>query len=145
MRDTGRSSDAGRRLAVWGALALALGCGSGDENQVTVELTRGERRSVELTVTASQVFSGRLLECDFVSLRPKDPDNQLALQNMEIAVSDSGRSSDFACTARVEILVHPAAVPGDYRIDVDFTYTYTDQNDILTGEDQGRIRVTVLR
>ena len=133
------------QIAALGALALAFGCGSGDENKVTVELRPGEQRSVELTVTASQVFDGRLLECDFVSLRPKDPDNQLALENMEIAVSDSGKSSDLACTARVEIFVHPDAVPGDYKIDVDFTYTYTDQNDLLTGEDQGRIKVTVVR
>lgn len=134
-----------RRVAALGALVLALGCGGGDENKVEVELTRGEQRSVELTVTASQIFNGRLLECDFVSLRPKDPDNQLALQNMEIAVSDSGKSSDLSCTARVELFVHPDAVLGDYHIDIDFTYTYTDSNDILTGEDQGRIKVSIVQ
>lgn len=142
---TGRRSGTIQRwLALPAALALALGCGSGDENKVSVELTRGEQRSVELTVTASQVFGGRLLECDFVSLRPKDPDNQLALENMDVAVSDSGKSSDVACTARVAIAVHSDAIPGDYVIDVDFTYTYTDQNDLLTGEDQGRIKVKVV-
>ncbi|MBK7973290.1 MAG: hypothetical protein IPK07_08435 [Deltaproteobacteria bacterium] len=145
MRDWARIEATRRtRALACAALVLALGCG-GDENEVVVELTRGEQRSVELTVTASQIFGGRLLECDFVSLRPKDPDNQLALQNMEIAVSDSGKSSDVACTARIEIFVHPDAILGDYGIDVDFTYTYTDQNDILTGEDQGRVKVSVVR
>ncbi|MFN7953189.1 MAG: hypothetical protein U0610_15815 [bacterium] len=124
-------------------VTLASACGD-DSNRVNVELRRGEQRAVELTVTTTQIFDGRLLSCDFVSLRPKDPDNQLALQNLEIALSDSGKSGDLSCTARIDLAVHADAVPGEYRIDVDFSYTWTDGLDILTGEDQGRIRITIV-
>ena len=122
---------------------LASGCGD-DSNRISVELRRGETRAVELTVTTTQVFDGRLLTCDFVSLRPKDPDNQVALENMDIELSDSGKSGDLSCTARLELAVHADATPGEYRVDVDFSYTWTDGLDLLTGEDQGRVKVSIV-
>lgn len=122
---------------------LASACGD-DSNRIAVELRRGETRSVELTISTTQVFEGRLLTCDFVSLRPKDPDNQQALEQMDIELSDSGKSGDLSCTARLELAVHADATPGDYRVDVDFSYTWTDGLDLLTGEDQGRVRVSIV-
>ncbi len=122
---------------------LASACGD-DSNRIAVELRRGETRSVELTISTTQVFDGRLLTCDFVSLRPKDPDNQQALEQMDIELSDSGKSGDLSCTARLELAVHADATPGEYRVDVDFSYTWTDGLDLLTGEDQGRVRVSIV-
>ncbi len=132
------------RRTLLAALALAIGCGNTGANQVKTELSRGQRTTVELTVTASAIVAGELLSCDFVSVRPRDPDNQLATQNMDVDLTDSGKSSSVTCTARVGLAAHVDAVPGDYHLDLDFDYTYTDSNDVLTGQDQGRIKVTIL-
>ena len=36
------------------------------------------------------------------------------------------------------------ALRGEYRVDVDFSYTWTDGLDLLTGEDQGRVKVSIV-
>lgn len=120
------SIDRTLRRALLASLVSGLAsCSHDGGGSIAVSIRPGESLNEVLEIHAGDAEGGELTSCDLATTNTPDRDTSIALQQMDVVVGKPARSAKRSCGVEVTLTAHDDAVPGDYRVEVVFFYSFT--------------------